>query len=44
MGVRTAEALHTQAKSTAEHPVAGTAETKQLNYDALVTGSDVRRR
>jgi hypothetical protein len=44
MGVRMAEALHTQAKSTAEHPVGGTALTKQLNYDALVTGSDLRRR
>jgi hypothetical protein len=44
MGVRTAEALHTQAKSVVAHPVAGTAETKQVNYDALVTGSDLRRR
>jgi len=30
MGVRVAEALHTQAKSVVWHPVAGTADNKQL--------------
>lgn len=35
-GVRVAEALQTQAKSVGEHPVSGTAETKQLSLTTLV--------
>ena len=31
MGVRVAEALHTQAKSVTAHPVEGTAFTRQLS-------------